>query len=241
MISFTIIYYIINYYNKGTPCNQPLKQWLIAYLIKLNLNYFFFIYTLINQHFIHTIQYLTLKKLIKFISLLIYFYGYFYIFNKSSNCAKYQANIYQLSKYLFIYDSIQIFLPIITIFLLSIMIIFCMPLLLIWIRFIDETRSNNINTGLTESIIQTQLPIINYSTLLSSLNNNDNINEQQQQQRIESSCSICLQNYNPNDTLIKLPSCNHYFHANCISNWLLISASCPICRENLSYLANNVV
>ncbi|KAI9108365.1 hypothetical protein K1719_020556 [Acacia pycnantha] len=44
-------------------------------------------------------------------------------------------------------------------------------------------------------------------------------------------CSICLGEYQPQDTLRTIPDCNHYFHANCIDSWLHMNATCPLCRN----------
>ncbi|XP_062074560.1 RING-H2 finger protein ATL20-like [Humulus lupulus] len=46
------------------------------------------------------------------------------------------------------------------------------------------------------------------------------------------SCSICLTEYQPNDTVRTLPNCFHYFHSDCIDEWLRLNASCPICRNS---------
>lgn len=48
----------------------------------------------------------------------------------------------------------------------------------------------------------------------------------------ESSCNVCLCEYNTDDSLILLP-CKHYFHEDCISNWLCKeNVKCPICRKD---------
>ncbi|XP_063942586.1 RING-H2 finger protein ATL20-like [Daucus carota subsp. sativus] len=47
----------------------------------------------------------------------------------------------------------------------------------------------------------------------------------------DSTCAICLSEYQPNDTLRTVPECNHYFHSNCIDEWLKLNATCPICRN----------
>ncbi|KAL8091307.1 hypothetical protein AgCh_040415 [Apium graveolens] len=47
----------------------------------------------------------------------------------------------------------------------------------------------------------------------------------------DSTCSICLSEYKPNETLRTVPECNHYFHCNCIDEWLKLNATCPICRN----------
>ncbi|XP_026440560.1 putative RING-H2 finger protein ATL21A [Papaver somniferum] len=43
-------------------------------------------------------------------------------------------------------------------------------------------------------------------------------------------CSICLSEYQPNETLKTMPACNHCFHVDCIDVWLLLNSTCPICR-----------
>ncbi|XP_050221753.1 putative RING-H2 finger protein ATL21A [Mercurialis annua] len=45
-------------------------------------------------------------------------------------------------------------------------------------------------------------------------------------------CSICLSEYKPRDTLKTIPECQHCFHADCIDEWLKLNASCPICRKS---------
>jgi E3 ubiquitin-protein ligase RNF115/126 len=48
----------------------------------------------------------------------------------------------------------------------------------------------------------------------------------------ENSCSICQDDYEIDNNLIKLP-CNHYFHDDCIMPWLKERNSCPTCRFEL--------
>lgn len=45
-------------------------------------------------------------------------------------------------------------------------------------------------------------------------------------------CIICLDDFKNRQHLIEL-DCKHYFHKNCIKNWLLKQSSkCPICRND---------
>ncbi|MCL7050729.1 hypothetical protein MKW94_008496 [Papaver nudicaule] len=45
-------------------------------------------------------------------------------------------------------------------------------------------------------------------------------------------CSICLSEYQPKETLKTLPVCNHCFHADCIDVWLHLKSTCPVCRKS---------
>lgn len=44
------------------------------------------------------------------------------------------------------------------------------------------------------------------------------------------SCSICLEEYVGKDTVRNLIKCGHYFHAECIDQWLIKNTTCPVCR-----------
>ncbi|XP_022733451.1 RING-H2 finger protein ATL20-like [Durio zibethinus] len=48
----------------------------------------------------------------------------------------------------------------------------------------------------------------------------------------DNTCPICLSEYQPRETLRTIPKCSHYFHANCIDEWLKVNASCPLCRNS---------
>ncbi|CAK8579344.1 unnamed protein product [Lathyrus sativus] len=48
----------------------------------------------------------------------------------------------------------------------------------------------------------------------------------------DNTCSICLSEYEPKETLRSIPECNHYFHAACIDEWLKMNGTCPICRNS---------
>ncbi|KAL5747676.1 hypothetical protein ACOSQ2_024973 [Xanthoceras sorbifolium] len=48
----------------------------------------------------------------------------------------------------------------------------------------------------------------------------------------DNTCSICLCEYQAKETLRTVPECNHYFHADCIDEWLKMKASCPMCRNS---------
>lgn len=50
----------------------------------------------------------------------------------------------------------------------------------------------------------------------------------------DATCTICLAEYLPKETLRSIPECNHYFHATCIDEWLRMNSTCPLCRNTPS-------
>lgn len=48
-------------------------------------------------------------------------------------------------------------------------------------------------------------------------------------------CVICMVGYEPADDVVVLP-CNigHYFHAECIEQWLKNKSQCPLCRKHIN-------
>ncbi|TXG49762.1 hypothetical protein EZV62_025637 [Acer yangbiense] len=48
----------------------------------------------------------------------------------------------------------------------------------------------------------------------------------------DSTCSICLREFEDGDDIRVLPGCKHEYHVHCIDEWLCSHSSCPICRAN---------
>ena len=46
-------------------------------------------------------------------------------------------------------------------------------------------------------------------------------------------CVICLEPIT-NESMCRMLSCFHIFHAHCVANWLVTNASCPMCNKDLS-------
>ncbi|CAM0149571.1 unnamed protein product [Urochloa decumbens] len=50
----------------------------------------------------------------------------------------------------------------------------------------------------------------------------------------EGSCGVCLSELADGEAVRVLPACMHYFHAECVGEWLSAHATCPLCRAPLA-------
>ena len=46
----------------------------------------------------------------------------------------------------------------------------------------------------------------------------------------ESTCPICMDNFNDNDKVVTQLECKHFYHLECIKPWLAEHNTCPTCR-----------
>ncbi|KAF5460325.1 hypothetical protein F2P56_020203 [Juglans regia] len=46
-------------------------------------------------------------------------------------------------------------------------------------------------------------------------------------------CSVCLSEFQEDESIRLLPKCSHAFHLPCIDKWLKSHSSCPLCRANI--------
>ena len=46
-------------------------------------------------------------------------------------------------------------------------------------------------------------------------------------------CSVCLEDFAPNDDVLVMPPCRHVFHAKCVESWLDSANTCPNCKAEL--------
>ncbi|KAJ4909461.1 RING-H2 finger protein ATL11 [Raphanus sativus] len=75
--------------------------------------------------------------------------------------------------------------------------------------------------GIDESVIET-FPTFRYSTVKMIMISKEALE-----------CSICLNEFEDDETLRLVPKCCHVFHPDCIDGWLHSHATCPLCRANL--------
>jgi len=46
-------------------------------------------------------------------------------------------------------------------------------------------------------------------------------------------CSICMEDYEEDSSVSKSVSCLHLFHEKCLTKWIEINKTCPICRSDI--------
>ncbi|KAK2998236.1 hypothetical protein RJ639_024059 [Escallonia herrerae] len=49
-------------------------------------------------------------------------------------------------------------------------------------------------------------------------------------------CSVCLSEFQEDESLRLLPKCSHAFHVKCIDTWLRSHSNCPLCRANIIFI-----
>ena len=49
-------------------------------------------------------------------------------------------------------------------------------------------------------------------------------------------CAVCLQEVLQGERLRKLPQCDHCFHVHCIDEWFQSHSTCPLCRNEVSFV-----
>jgi Ring finger domain len=74
------------------------------------------------------------------------------------------------------------------------------------------------NTGLGETLIN-RIALLKYRK-------NDGL-------VVSTDCSVCLGEFNEDESLRLLPECTHAFHVECIDKWLESHSNCPICRASV--------
>ena len=96
---------------------------------------------------------------------------------------------------------------------------------------INNNNANNGYENMDRNIRQNTNAIINSNE---NMNNNStrNLTKTKYKGKNKENCIICQQFVNFNDEVIYLP-CLHYFHVNCINNWINEKKICPICRASI--------
>lgn len=55
------------------------------------------------------------------------------------------------------------------------------------------------------------------------------------------SCPVCLEDFKETTAISAIRTCGHYFHGECIEDWLETDGRCPVCRINWTYVGINII
>ncbi|ELA42059.1 uncharacterized protein VICG_00908 [Vittaforma corneae ATCC 50505] len=131
------------------------------------------------------------------------------------NMIKYLLKFSSSSKVVMNYSELQK-TPFLVIFFLHLPIILTSIIIVILVLSFES--------GITKDLIQdeiSKLPLQKYSEDLEF-----------------TECSICLDIFQVNEE-VRVLSCKHCFHRNCIDSWLRSMLKCPICRNSVTKLADS--
>ncbi|XP_021742845.1 E3 ubiquitin-protein ligase ATL31-like [Chenopodium quinoa] len=91
------------------------------------------------------------------------------------------------------------------------------------INFVGSFRhSAKVSYGLDPTVVKS-FPTFEYEAVKSKMIGKNTLE-----------CAVCLMEYNDIDVLRLIPKCDHVFHAECVDDWLVNHATCPVCRFNLT-------
>lgn len=49
----------------------------------------------------------------------------------------------------------------------------------------------------------------------------------------QGSCTVCMEQFVEGESSVRVLPCGHFFHEQCLANWIVTSATCPTCRFTL--------
>ncbi|KAB1276645.1 E3 ubiquitin-protein ligase RNF133 [Camelus dromedarius] len=85
----------------------------------------------------------------------------------------------------------------------------------LWVARIRNRRWQRLTTDLKQAFGQLQIRVLKEGDEEVSPNGD--------------SCVVCFELYKPNDT-VRILTCKHFFHKNCIDPWILSHGTCPMCK-----------
>ena len=194
-----------------SDCSAPLGQWILMFVARQILKSLLYglrsRLTLIGR--VPSNRLLWLISMTDLAGPTLWSLGGYFIFHTES-C---DSGIFTYACILWGLQSIGLLLPCC---FLSILV-FCAPCLLWLAPYIVRPNPNTVATGRE---VMAKIPKTMYSALPVGAD-------------INTSCTICLNDYVPEDEVMKLP-CGHVFHSGCIESWLNVSQLCPVDRTNVA-------
>ncbi|DBA05051.1 TPA: hypothetical protein N0F65_000739 [Lagenidium giganteum] len=122
--------------------------------------------------------------------------------------------MYRLALWMIVISYAKIFLPCLLLLALLPIICFCLPCV---IRVLSRLQDPMRGKGATQDAID-RLTTEQYEATMF--------------EDEDASCCICLNDYELQQELRRLP-CKHHFHKECVDEWLMVNSTCPTCRKSI--------
>ncbi|OWZ04747.1 Transmembrane protein [Phytophthora megakarya] len=139
--------------------------------------------------------------------------GNMWVISDGARCDDGSA-MYQLALWMIVISYAKIFLPCLLLLALLPILCFCLPCV---IRLLSRLQDPMRGKGATKELID-QLETKTYTVNMFPPE--------------DACCCICLNDYEPSQSLRLLP-CGHHFHKECVDEWLLVNSTCPTCRKSI--------
>lgn len=201
-------YVLFVYYN--SPCDQPLAQWL---LVKLFLD-------VLSSSAQQRQRSGDPPRPITWLILGCQNAWLMLGFNWCSECKTCQTTTPQLFSWV---QFLVIFGTIVTIFLMLLPVIFYMGVLFV-VHMINSGRIKNHNAAREETLNLLEKVEFCPDLFADSSDPNDD--------RPSCDCIVCCDDFGAEKAIVRTP-CEHYFHQECLGEWLKLAKTCPVCRCDL--------
>ena len=157
------------------------------------------------------------REILSWLTTMLFVMGNVWVFQSAEVSAGCRASpLYNYAVVLLSFQYLQLFLPLILLFVLLLSVIFCMPLVIrLLVHFNALPRGPQRPAG--EAQINS-LTTLTYTP--GCLPEGD------------TQCAVCLSEYAEGDALrvLPCPEKHHAYHKACVDEWLRVNASCPVCR-----------
>jgi len=192
-------------------CENPLALWAVGHatLLSLSLAVTLRLFSIASDHPTAPILQ-RWRSSLDVLTLIWFVLGNMWTFG--SECRETDPPVYWLSFALILIHYAMLCAPCIGIVLLVPFLCLCMPCLIKLANYLNAKNRQRLTAWIQE------LPTELYDV--------DSFEGDQ-------TCSICLTDYEPEEQLRRLPECSHSFHSACIDEWLVLNATCPVCRTPL--------
>lgn len=215
-IYFGSIYIIIFYV--GEPCDQPLGIWLVIWMI-VPSHALWDKPTPDEERDPALVSMETNQKNIRSIVLHSIWFGFgaFYV-HSAKTCQTTNIHLYAWCKFVIHIYLLGVFL----IFVCPLMLVFCsLQVFRLYHALIERGWIANPKGASQETI--DKLEIVPYDASLFG------VEEDASDMRPGGECCCCQENFGPKLAIVRT-ICGHYYHKECLGEWLKLAKSCPLCR-----------